>query len=124
GICVSKEELLDELEGPPLPGLGSEELRKYLRINCMTTPWLVSNGFLKAEMALHPRTRKSIRLFRHDEIDKFLAEYETVGRLSHRFATKPPYIVKQLKQQGLEPLDVERNMSVIYRRRDLPDEFL
>lgn len=75
-------------------------------------------------MALHPRTRKSIRLFRHDEIDKFLAEYETVDRLSHRFATKPPYIVKQLKQLGLEPLDVERNMSVIYRRRDLPDEFL
>lgn len=86
----------------------------------MTTPWLVSNGFLKAEMALHPRTRKSIRLFRYDEIDKFLAEYETVGRLSHRFATKPPYIVKQ---QGLEPLDVKRNMSVIFRRRDLPDEF-
>ncbi len=124
GVCVAREEVLDLLEGPPLPGLGSIELRKYLRINCLTTPWLVSNGFLKSELALHPRTRKSVQLFRYNEIDKFLAEYETVGRLSHRLTTKPPYVVKQLKQKGLEPLDVERNMSVIYRRRDLPEEFL
>lgn len=124
GICIAIEEVLDELEGPPLAGLGSDELRKYLRINCMTTPWLVSNGFLKSEMVLHPRTRKSIRLFRHEVIEQFLNKYETVGRLSRRLATKPPYVVRQLKQIGLEPLPVERNMSVIYHRSDLPDEFL
>jgi hypothetical protein len=124
GICVAKEELLDELEGPPLLGFGSDEFRKYLRINCMTTPWLVTNGFIKSEMVLHPRTRKSIRLFRHEAIEQFLKKYETVGRLSHRLATKPPYIVRQLKQIGLESLPVERNMSVIYHRRDLPEEFL
>ncbi|WP_339978546.1 hypothetical protein [Gymnodinialimonas mytili] len=124
GLFVAREEVLDLLERPPLPGLSSNELRKHLCINCVTTPWLVSNGFLKSEVALHPRTRKSIRLFRYDEIDRFLAEYETVGRLSHRLATKPPYVVKQLKHKGLKLLAVERNMSVIYRRRDLPNEFL
>ena len=124
GLCVATEEVLDLLEGPPLPGPSSYELRKHLRINCMTTPRLVSNGFLKSEVALHPRTRKSIRLLRYDQIGQFLAEYETVGRLSHRLATKPPYVVKQLRQKDMDPLAVERNMSVIYRRRDLPDELL
>lgn len=124
GVCVAREEVPDLLEGPPLSGPSSDELRKHLRIKCMTTRRLVSNGFLKSEVALHPRTRKSIRLFRYDQIDQFLAEYETVGRLIYRLATKPPYVVKQLKQKDLEPLAVERNMSVIYRRRDLPDELL
>ncbi len=124
GICVAKEELLDELEGPPLLGLGSDELRKHLRINCLTIPWLVSEGFLLSEKALHPRTRKSVQLFRYNEINRFLAKYETVGRLSHRLAKRSCHLVKQLKQQGIEPMAVERNMSVIYRRQDLPDSLL
>ncbi|MEM9578453.1 MAG: TniQ family protein [Pseudomonadota bacterium] len=124
GICVAKEELLDELEGPPLPGLGSGELRKHLRINFLTIPWLVSKGFLTPKKALHPRTRKSVQLFRYDEINKFLAEYETIGRLSHRLTKRSSHLVKQLKQEGIEPMAVERNMSVIYRRSDLPDSLL
>lgn len=124
GICIAKEELLDELEGPPLPGLSSEELRKHLRINFLTIPWLVSKGLLAPEKALHPRTRKSIQLFRYSEINRFLAEYETVGRMSHRLTKRSCHLVKQLKQQGIEAMAVERNMSVIYRRRDLPDSLL
>ncbi|MDW3223400.1 MAG: TniQ family protein [Paracoccaceae bacterium] len=124
GICIAKEELLDELEGPPLPGLSSEQLRKHLRINYLTIPWLVSRGLLSTEKVLHPRTRKSVQLFRYDEINRFLAEYETVGRLSYRWTTRSYQLVKELKQQGIEAMAVERNMSVIYRRRDLPDSLL
>lgn len=123
-ICVSKEEVLDRLEGPPLPGLGSIGLRKYLGINCATIPWLVSNGYLWSERASHPRTRKSIRLFRYEAIEQFLSSYETVGRISHRLNKKPPYVVKLLKGQGIEPIPVERNMSVFFRREDLPIDFL
>lgn len=120
GILIRIEEVLDQMEGPPLPGLGSHDTRKFLRINCQTMPWLVSEGILACEKALHPRSRKSMQLFRHEVLEDFLAKYETCGRMSHRFGMKPPYVVKELAALGVNPIPVERSMSVIYRRRDLP----
>ncbi len=123
-IHLSKLEVLDQMEGPPLPGVGSVELRKLLAINYETIPWLEANGFLVSEKAADPRTQKSMRLFRFEVIDRFLNSYETVGRISHRLHKKPPYIVKLLKDKGIEPILVERNMSVFFRREDLPVDFL
>jgi hypothetical protein len=123
-ILVSKEEVLDQLEGPPLRGLSSEKLRRHLGINTSTVPWLVSNGYLLSEHVPHPRTRKSIRLFRYEEVERFLEKYETAGRISHRLQKKPPFVLKLLKCQGVEPIPVERNMSVFFRREDLPIDFL
>jgi len=123
-IHLSKVEVLDQLEGPPLPGVGSVELRKLLAINYETIPWLEANGLLVSEKAADPRTQKSMRLFRFEAIERFLNSYETVGRISHRLHRKPPYIVKLLKDQGIAPIPVEHNMSVFFRREDLPVDFL
>lgn len=123
-IHLSKVEVLDQLEGPPLPGVGSVELRKLLAINYETIPWLEANGLLVSEKAADPRTQKSMRLFRFEVIERFLNTYETVGRISHRLHKKPPYIVKLLKDQGIAPIPVEHNMSVFFRREDLPVDFL
>ena len=123
-ILITKEEVLDHLEGPPLKGFSSEELRRHLGINSSTVPWLVSNGYLQSEHVPHPRSRKLIRLFKHEEIERFLEKYETVGRISHRLHKKPPFVLKLLKGHGIEPVPVERNMSVFFRREDLPVDFL
>jgi hypothetical protein len=123
-ILIAKEEVLDHLEGPPLKGFSSEELRRHLGINSSTVPWLVSNGYLQSEHVPHPRSRKLIRLFKHEEIERFLEKYETVGRISHRLHKKPPFVLKLLKGHGIEPIPVGRNMSVFFRREDLPVDFL
>lgn len=124
GIFVSKQEVLDQLEGPPLEGLGSDKVRRYLRINALTVPWLAKKKLLKPERVLHPRTKKLVHLYRHSEVDRFLEAYETAGRLAKRLNLSPQKTVAMLKQEGLEPLPVKRNMSAIFLKKELPTPYL
>lgn len=116
---VSKEEVLDALEGPPFDGFTKDELRWRWRISSSTISHLVNSGLLKSKQIKHPRNRKNMRYVPSAEALRFESEYKTLGCLSEELEIHPIKLASELEKHEILSMNLPRGLSRIYRTSDL-----
>ncbi|WP_263846640.1 hypothetical protein [Roseobacter sinensis] len=119
GLCISKMEVLDALEGPPLNGFTKEQLRWKWRVSSSTVTYLVNSGFVSARRTRHPRNRKFLSLVHKDEVQRFEKKYKTLGCLSAEHEMQPIKLAAKLTDLKVKPINLPKGLSRVYRRSDI-----
>lgn len=114
GLYVSKEEVLDALEGPPLDRF-TKELRWKWRVSTSTITHLVNSGFVRSHRTRHPRNRKHLDLVDPDEVHRFEQQHRTLGCLSVECALHPIGLASKLADLNVRSINLPKSLSRIYR---------
>jgi hypothetical protein len=118
-LFVSKQEVLDALEGQPINGFTKDQLRRRWRTNPSTIAYLIGTKAVLAERVKHPRNRKWMDIVRQGEVKRFEKNYRTLGCLSAEMNEHPIKVAAQLAQDDIKPLEMPEGLSRIYRAAEL-----
>jgi len=116
-LVADQEQVLDALEGPPLQGLTQAEAFKRWRINTSTMACLVREGLLDVQHTKHPRNRRPMKIIPLAEVERFEADFLTLGCIAAKTGQHPIRVLHDLKKQNIQQVDLPVGISCLYRNR-------
>ncbi|WP_146257698.1 TniQ family protein [Roseinatronobacter thiooxidans] len=110
------EDVRDALEVEPIADLTKNEVRSALCVNAPTVKMLIDSNRLKSTVSRHTRSRRPRRVVKRSEVDKFLAEYVSLGELAKKEGIQANWVAARLARDNIFPVDLPSEYSKLYLR--------
>lgn len=91
---------------------------KYLKISIISIRKLRDAGFLCALNKLNPDTKHLKAFITQDSVQKFEAEYATLGQIAYQRGMAPIHLARQLDREDVLPISFGGTIVRVYEKKD------